>query len=706
MKDQKKLTSITATEKKTLMPKTRLKLWLSTLILLSITKLAIQKKDDDDEASEREKIHTRHAPEFVTVYLAELISPGVKTPATPIKSAEFINRYGIDTLMPNGERQHYTLGAQIREDYEDLFQKYTLPQDYDIYSASPSYCQASARAHLAGLFPKHKHDSLNTNANDTTLPPWIGIEDIDEPFVTSLPFGAKPFAMKMESEELDLIFLPWLYKACPKAAREEATQKTRHNIVLQNEIKGFGQKLLKQGFSPKAFFKKEIWTARQLSIVNDFVFSKYYFDNTLLKKLKPKDYSKLKLISGVHKVLSNFPTESFQRLYTHRIAELILEAFSLGPKEGEKYTLFSGFDKNIMAFMIGFGLFDHECLLDRFRKNSEETDTCRDPPQYASNFLFEMSQRVDNKRHYVRVLYNGAPIKFCHGGKKNLTAEYCPIDDFIEQFMDKMMLDNFSKFCGSQDVSADDTVQLKRYLSKLRIYKIFLVAACITGLILTGAVVYLFGKADKRFFLSDPKELQKLKREGQQQQGETKDQYDARVNSQPTEPAELELPPYQPNDPYKFDASKDPADEDGYNDPSFRFDNDDLEEERRQKKRPVDVTDTDRQGIVNDDNKENNVVYSGRNKAGGNIRAVGVEEEDDDDDFKFSLRKKKQGGKKPRSSRGRRKTEALEDNDNHRQRRNEGFDRRHRGSDEEDDDDYNIKRRDEGRTADRDHSRE
>ena len=45
-----------------------------------------------------------------TLYVAEVITQGAKTPPLNPFALDFVSEIGPDTLLPNGERQHFILG--------------------------------------------------------------------------------------------------------------------------------------------------------------------------------------------------------------------------------------------------------------------------------------------------------------------------------------------------------------------------------------------------------------------------------------------------------------------------------------------------------------------------------------------------------------------------------------------------------------------
>jgi hypothetical protein len=500
-----------------------------------------------------------------------------------------VNRYGIDQLTPNGERQHFTLGQQLRADYSDLFNAPAKSQDYEVFSVGAQSAQGSARAHMMGLFPSHKFDTINVNANDTRYPPWLDIQDNFEASTTALPFGVKPVPMKIESESQDTVFFPSLYQACPQAGREQIRTSVNQYVLLENIVKDYAVGLNKQGFASKQYFKKEVWMPEQLSLMYDTIHSLYYYDSQMLRNLKPDDYGKLKLISAMYKISKFFPTDKHLKLYTHRMMEIILEAFTLGPKEDQKYTLLSGLEKNLIAFMVALDLTSFECLKMRFIENDDSNEGCLDPPQFASNLIFEL---VEDSKHneLVRIRYNGKPVPFCPLKDSDKKQEYCNLASFSEEVSKRLMLASLSAFCGEGEFSAPNTAEMLSTLNNLALMKYALMAGCFGMLLVIVCAWFCVGNRANGSYSLEDKELERLKKS---KKGETKEEYDARIKSQPTEPAELEPQPLDGE--VNFDASREEGDD--YDQPSFRFDQDEIKEEKKEKKGPIDVTDTDRRGI-------------------------------------------------------------------------------------------------------------
>lgn len=562
---------------------------ITFLTLLSLFTLTHQKKNKKKEKSG-----------YKTKYIVELISPGAKTQNYADLVGKIVNQFGPDELTPNGERQQYTLGQQIREEYSDLFKGEAEPKDFRVFSPQSPASQSSARAHIFGLFPRFKHNKINVVVNETRYPPWDQIKDNFELSSTALPFGYKPISLIIDSEDYDTRFFPSLYKACPNAGRQETDESGDYMIILESAIKDYADKLMKQGFTPQKYFDKNVWIPERLSLVFDSLHSQYFYDNKMVATLKPEDFKSLQIISGMYKIAKHFPNKVNLKVYTHSISQILIEEFTLGTKKGRKFTLFSGLEKTMLAFITALNLTSFDCLKDRF-VNNYDSEKCVNPPQFSSSLVFALVQN-EKGEDFVNIRYNGKTVEFCDDRKN---SEYCPFEIFANKTQNVMMLESLSAFCGEDEMVTPDTAELKSLKGYLNLAKYSLMAACLSMLVLIILSAFCFGEANflsKRDNPLDPEGKFSDNEGKKSKEDKEKEKYDARLKSHPTEPAELEPQPLEGG--INFDASKEEEEED----PSFRFDHDEIKKERERKevKGPVDVTETDRKGINESQNMREN----------------------------------------------------------------------------------------------------
>lgn len=107
----------------------------------------------------------------------------------------------------------------------------------------------------------------------------------------------------------------------------------------------------------------------------------------------------------------------------------------------------SGHESNILPFMLGYGLTSEKCMLeilnsgtDRKHKTLSDNNLCLPTPDFASNFIWELSKPFktgsshthDPAYYFIRVIYNGEALTTHCPADKLVDGEYCPYPIYKE----------------------------------------------------------------------------------------------------------------------------------------------------------------------------------------------------------------------------------------------------------------------------------
>ena len=189
--------------------------------------------------------------------------------------------------------------------------------------------------------------------------------------------------------------------------------------------------------------------------------------------------------------------------------------------------------------------------------------------------------------------------------------EDCPMERFQDWMKNQFMLEDFSEFCGFGIANVPDTVELKQNLAFYSFMKRIMSYACIAMLFIIGATWYCMGKQSEYQRSDFARELSnfgsniKLKTsDGSEKPAPSNSNYEDRLKSHPTEPAELEPQPLDHAPDFALETNN--SYEEGG---SFRFDQDDLKLEKKKKRSAIAVTDTDRAGINDSVNQDSYVQH-------------------------------------------------------------------------------------------------
>lgn len=338
----------------------------------------------------------------------------------------------------------------------------------------------------------------------------------------------------------------------------------------------------------------------------------------------------------MYKLTKYFPTDEHTKVYTHRMSQLILEGLGIAHSKGLRFTLFSGDEKNILAWMKGLDLTNYECLSSKFQDGLHSTQNpnvkqlkCVDGVQFGSNLLIELF--MQNNSYFVNMRYNGKTLSICRT-EDTSPVQDCPLDTFKDWVKDTFMLEDFSEFCGSGDANVPDTVALKQDLAFYSFLKFIMMCGCVSMLFVIAIVWFCMGKRNNYERSDFAKELgnfgSNFKLKATDEKNKPTGDYDDQLRSQPTEPAELEPQPLDHIPDFALETEN--SFEEGG---SFRFDKDELKKQKKEKKSAIAVTDTDRRGInesVNQDSYVQNRVRDSPEKTEDQQEAVKVDYGDEE----------------------------------------------------------------------------
>ena len=128
--------------------------------------------------------------------------------------ALFLNKMAVR----NGERMHFTLGSHLRRMYPNILTNTTTHKEIEVLSSSTPMCQTSAQSHMMGMYPSSPYNKIENGFTHLKDPAYININVTRLAGDDALPYGQKPFYMKMESKSEDFLFLPDIVQGCPKLA--------------------------------------------------------------------------------------------------------------------------------------------------------------------------------------------------------------------------------------------------------------------------------------------------------------------------------------------------------------------------------------------------------------------------------------------------------------------------------------------------------
>ena len=445
---------------------------------------------------------------YKTVLIAELFRHGARTTTKRDKiNFPFTKRIGFGNLTGNGQRMHFLLGQQIRKNYSELFNTAKPPTNFDylLYSSPLPRSLVSANSHLLGIYPPGKinGDTVSTSQTGEGLrfmsPPGNEIDVVFENKTSdsALPDGFRVFPV-LSFQNIDYMFLHNGNKSCPGMGALNTKKGTERSQPREVEETGsvYVRETIKQveaaGLSSFDIFGKPHWTLYLLNKLFDQSRGYLMYKGEHLPGMTDDLYTQLKLIySWDFFKFDSTGSPKKPLFHTTTISEELLVNMNKkinGTNDKLKYLMFSGHDSTVYPFMMVHKLINTTCskrMYEVYMTNKTLIESCQFSPEMAASFLWELNQDLADGRHYVRVLYNGQPVRFC---EKNQDDFYCDFRDFEKEAKSRLILSDFMEICkGEKGISEE-----------LRFYKTISIALCAVIGFLTVFVVTLFVRLNRK----------------------------------------------------------------------------------------------------------------------------------------------------------------------------------------------------------------
>lgn len=190
------------------------------------------------------------------------------------------------------------------------------------------------------------------------------------------------------------------------------------------------EKIHNMGFS-------HVYDGKVVSEINEayhFVEAMYYVKGELPDKLTQEQYDELHTYYSYFKSGIDFHEKEELKIFTTKFSETVIKHFE-GVMSSEefnpKFSVFFGTGHELYAFLEALNLTSEKCLKKSLEegKYSNNNPECRLYPTFGSSLTFELSYNQEKSNYYVRILYNGVPVKFCD---QNDGDYYCTMFNFVE----------------------------------------------------------------------------------------------------------------------------------------------------------------------------------------------------------------------------------------------------------------------------------
>lgn len=425
---------------------------------------------------------------------------GARTTWRSVLNLPITSQIGLGNLTANGMRMHFLLGSQLRKNYPSLFSQPFTNFDVDLFSSSGMRTISSLQSHLLGMFPLGVGEELTVDsASKFTLPPFKGTQSALTN-TSALPRAYRPLPYQIQPINQDYLFMPNMYVYCDKAKAQIKVQMASNYAKYQPLFSDLSKQVAAAGFDSKKYVGTAEWSVNDVAQVYDEFKSYKNYYGKLPDNVTDELMQKLYLAANVNFPLL-YPDESVMRLIADGMGRNIVQGMEdfISGKFKRKVRVFSGHDSGVYSHYLLYNLTDLQCNLDMFTKG-QTSRPCEPIPEFASSFIYELTQKTGTQDYYVKVLLNGKPLAICD---QNEQQYYCKFDLFKKTVGDKLYFNSGSldSYCGNPLTDI--------YNKNTRSITIIVVTLVILGLTLTGALIatYLLtkwkhdmnAKADSKF---------------------------------------------------------------------------------------------------------------------------------------------------------------------------------------------------------------
>ena len=386
-----------------------------------------------------------------TKMIIELFRHGSRTPAYNTLNFSFANILGPGNIIGNGLRMMYLLGAQVRQDYPQLFAN---PQNTDYHIISSNYERTinTAYAHAMGLYPPGT--GLEITGDDSNQefrkPPYRPL-DVTLDGTGALPDQQRAIPVYVIDKKIDEFFMKGIGSVCPGADKsvDDRFAKLNKNNTDLNEL---GKKIeATQWKCAKYFDGCEAYDLNRTGIFGDLSKCYYYYYGKPLPETETF-YKNLVWGFGVFYLNYRFMDNDTMKLYTTKMTEYILDEISdkIEGKSKYKYIGLSGHEANVFPYMVFYGLTSQECMVKKaYEENPVETADCYHSPETGTNFIWEVNEVEGTWT--IKTRFNGDVIvKACDNMAEDGS---CTLADFRDFHTKKFILgeDEYKKVCDAPE---------------------------------------------------------------------------------------------------------------------------------------------------------------------------------------------------------------------------------------------------------------
>jgi hypothetical protein len=320
-------------------------------------------------------------------------------------------------LTGNGMRMDYFLGKNIHDRFEDFLKEdISHINQVHVVSSPVKACSLSAQNVLLSVFGPVFDSRTFYDYRNYSQPPFHGETPDDKGINTALPRGYYPLPVHTTSQDYNDIFMAY----SPEVCNWFANLNNKSKKILEKYIDVINQALSQEPIL-KSLLKeiKKSPSSTALKVENhsdvddlvDFLRSMRSLDQTF--GLNSSVFYSLTLTQDIISSSYYFDKLGLQIILTPILRHLLVQfdkmllsvSRPMDRMPYPKFSLYSGNEVIIWAFLQAFNLSSTSCLEDLFDRKI--IDSCLLRPEFGSSLIFELYQNDDDEEIMI-----GRPFPF------------------------------------------------------------------------------------------------------------------------------------------------------------------------------------------------------------------------------------------------------------------------------------------------------
>ena len=347
-------------------------------------------------------------------------------------------------LTANGLRMHFVLGREIRKRYPSIFDNKDKPFDMHNMSILASYIertQISALAQAYGILgTDYKYPGQVSSDPAAWTPPFAGFDVEFAEKDQVVPHNIPLVPLKAVPYEHSPLFIS--ESNCPGYKPIFDANMHKINDKYASKIGDVVQALDKAEIFPQKYYGKPSWTFDLVAYLRSDSECYEYYYGFLPPEIPADAQEKMRRLHYLH-LAAQHSEPTIKDVAADPMGREILgslESFIEDPTGKPVFKMYLGHDGGLLAHQLKFNLNTETCLEQEL--SGIEERNCDDTPGFASSFMYEV--HYFGFKHYVKVLWNGKPVRFCLVEEMDNLCEWSVFKKRYQEyfFMDEQKFDN------------------------------------------------------------------------------------------------------------------------------------------------------------------------------------------------------------------------------------------------------------------------